>query len=99
MAKNLKPYWKLGKIPSFKTDFKKLTCYEQWVTGKTIGFMLNLKDPKKAYLYTNCDDCVPDLHLFGILDDGIGNKGLELQIYLDEKKNILAPITVRKVKP
>ena len=97
MTKNPKPYWKLGKISSFKTDFKKLTPYGQWVTGRIIGEMLYLKEPQKTYQYTKCDECIPNLYLFGLLDDGIGNKGLELQIYLDSKRNILAPITVRKV--
>ncbi|KFM19613.1 hypothetical protein AAA799P11_00602 [Marine Group I thaumarchaeote SCGC AAA799-P11] len=98
MAKNPKPYWKLGKVPSFKTDFLKLTPYGQWVIGRTIERMLYLKEPQKTYRYTNCDDCMPDLFLFGVLDDGIGNKGLELQIYLDKKRKVLAPITVRKAK-
>ncbi|GEM_PF-6290022 len=95
---NPKPYWKLGKIPSFRADFLKLQPYSQWRVSKTILNMLYLKDPTKIYYYTNCDDCLPDLHLFGIQDDGIGNKGIELQIYIDKQKNILAPITVRIVK-
>ena len=59
--------------------------------------MLMMKNPAKAYHYTRCDECTPDLYLFGISDDGFGNKGLELQIHLDKQRNVLAPITVRKV--
>ena len=97
MAKNPKPFWKLGKVSSFRSDFKKLTPYAQWVVGNTIRSMLSVKDPARVYRYTICDDCTPDLYLFGILDDGMGNKGLELQIHLDKKRKILSPITVRKV--
>lgn len=97
MTKNPKSFWKLGKVSSFKTDFQKLSRYGQWIVGKTIESMLLMKNPARAYHYVRCDDCMDDLYLFGILDDGIGNKGYEIQIYLDKKRKILAPITVRKV--
>jgi len=38
------------------------------------------------------------LLLFGILDDGLGNKGFELQVYLDRNNKTLVPIRVRKSK-
>jgi len=97
MVKSPKLFWKLGKIPSFKSDFEKLPPYEKWVVGKTIRSMLYMKDPTRVYRCTICNDCNPVLYLFGILDDGIGNKGFELQISLDKKRKILSPITVRKV--
>lgn len=97
MEKNPNFYWKLGKIPSFPPDFQKLTSYEQWIVGKTIEQMRMMKDPSKIYNFTKCVDCMDDLYLFGCVDDGVGNKGIEIQIYLDRTKNVLAPITVRKV--
>ena len=98
MAKNPKPYWKLGKIPDFKIDFRKLSQIDQWIVGKTIENMLYIKAPEKTYRYTNCDECIPELYLFGVKDDGIGNKGLELQIHLDKKTKVLSPVSVRKAK-
>jgi hypothetical protein len=59
--------------------------------------MRKTKDPSKVYKFTNCDDCIEDLYLFGCHDDGLGNKGLEIQVYLDRKRKVLSPITVRKV--
>jgi len=98
MARKPKRYWKLNKIISFKSDFRKLsTPYEKWLVGKIIEHMLSVKDPSKVYQFTRCTDCREGLYLFGIKDDGLGNKGLELQVYLDRKKKILSPITVRKV--
>lgn len=98
MQKNPKQYWKLAKIPSFRTDFQRLSAHHQWIVGKTIDSMLMIKDPARVYEYTRCDECVPDLYLFGVADDGVGNKGVELQIYLHRSKSVLAPITVRAVR-
>lgn len=98
MVRKPKLFWKLNKIPSFKKDFQKLSSYERWRIGKTIETMLYTKDPPKVYQFTKCEDCREGLYLFGILDDGLGNKGFELQVYLDKKKKILSPITVRKIK-
>src|SRR3989304_9472466 len=97
MERKPKYYWKLGKIPSFKTDFQKLLPYEQWLVDKIITSMRIVKDPSKLYKFSRCDDCIEDLYLFGCGDDGLGNKGIELQVYLDKIRNVLAPITVRKV--
>lgn len=97
MVKSPKQYWKLAQIPSFREDFLKLSPYEQWVVGKTLGGMVEMKDPAKVYRFTQCNDCMDDLYLFGLADDGLGNKGIELQVYLDKTKRVLAPITVRKV--
>ena len=99
MANNPKFYWKLGKFPDFEKDFRKLDPYPQWITGKIIENMKTVKNPLRAYpLHKKCSDCDDDVYLFGMLDDGLGHKGLELQINLDKKKKILTPITVRKVK-
>ena len=97
MARKPKRYWKLNKIPSFKSDFQKLSSYEHWCINKIIPLMLSMKDPSKVYEFIICEDGIKDLYLFGIADDGLGNKGIELQIYLDRSKKILSPITVRKV--
>ncbi len=53
MAKSPKVFCKLAKIPSFKSDFTKLTSYEQWVVSKTIDSMLMMKNPARAYHYTS----------------------------------------------
>jgi hypothetical protein len=53
-----------------------------------MGFMRNvaiIKDPRKIYEYSICHDCPPDFFLFGISDDGLGNKGIEVQVWLDRK--------------
>ena len=98
MVRRPKRYWKLNKIISFKSDFQKLSSsYEKWRVGKTLEYMLSMKDPSKVYKFARCDECREGLYLFGIVDDGLGNKGFELQVFLDRKKKILSPITIRKV--
>ena len=92
-----KRYWKLNQILSFKSDFEKLPGYEQWCVNKHLMNMIGMKDPSKKYQFTRCNDLRKDLYLFGIADDGLGNKGIELQVYLDRKNKVLSPITVRKI--
>ncbi len=94
MTKNPKHYWKLVRVPSFKTDFEKLNPYGKWLVGKIIESMLQTKDPVRTYCHVTCDEYIPDLYLFGVLDDGVGNKKFGLQIYLDKEKKILFPITI-----
>ena len=90
-------FWKAGRFPHFQTDFFKLSPYEKWVVHHTIEGMTNQRNPIRGREHTTCDDCIPDMYLLGVVDDGLGNKGLVLQIHLDRQTNILTPISVTHV--
>lgn len=91
--------WKRVPLDRFRADFNNLTPYGQWIVTKTLDAMIRHKDPTRVYQNTICDNCVPDLRLFGIQDDGVGNKGLGLLIYLDRERRVLYPISVNKTTP
>ena len=100
--KNPKRYWKIGRHPKedvFKTCFQKLKLQHQWVLHHELndGFCY-AKDPTRIYNHKVCKECKEGMFLFGIADDGVGNKGVEVMIFLDYKKNILHPIFCRTVK-
>ena len=99
MAPNNDYAWKRGKFPSFKTDFDGLNPHQKWTVVKTIEGMLRSNDPTKTYESIECDNCLPGMNLFGILDDGFGNKGLALQVHINEQDKILTPISVKVVSP
>lgn len=53
------------------------------------------KNPAAFYQSVACNDCTPDLRLFGI-SDGLGNKMLEMLVYFDKKRKIMCPVAVRR---
>ena len=60
--------------------------------------MARYKDPTRHYENTACNTD-PNLRLFGIQDDGVGNKGLGLQVYLDRERYVLYPMRVYAATP
>ena len=99
MVSSNKPTWRRIPFPRFYEDFQRLTPYGKWVVGKTLDAMVLKKNPAAIYQNTICDDSVPDLRLFGIQDDGLGNKRLGLLIYIDAERHILCPVAVYNVRP
>lgn len=52
------------------------------------GFIRNViyaKEPREIYNHTPCVNCPPDFVLFGLSDNGLGKKGIEIQCWLDKK--------------
>ncbi len=90
--------WDIAKIPSFKKDFTKLSLKEKWVVSQSVNAMRYVKDPSKLFPYPQCDSCPPNMYLFGVSDDGVGNKGLEIQIVIGKETKILYPFNCRKSK-
>ena len=99
---NPKPYWQIGRHPKedvFKTCFHKLKPEHQWRVHHTLNNgMRYSKDPTKIYKHEICAECKDGLFLFGIADNGLGHKGVEIMIFLDYKKHILYPIFCRTAK-
>ena len=95
-AKGSKAIWNVAKIPSFKKDFLKLTPKEQWIVGRAINSMRYVKNPARLFPYPQCDHCPENMYLFGVSDDGIGNKGLEIQMIVGKKTHTLYPFNCRK---
>ena len=63
------------------------------------GFIRNIvyvKDPRRVYNYTICLDCPPKIALFGISDDGLGHKGIEVLTWLDDKTKMITFLQCRK---
>ena len=59
--------------------------------------MRHRKDPTVAYHNEVCFERFPDYHVFGIHDDGVGNKRLALEMHIDKQKKTLHPASVYKV--
>jgi|APSaa5957512535_1039671.scaffolds.fasta_scaffold16658_6 hypothetical protein len=98
---NPKPYWKIGRHPRedvFKARFQKLKPVHQWRVMRTLNDNMRYnKDPTKTYKHEECKECKKGLFLFGVADDGLGNKGVELMVFFDFKKKVLYPIFCRLV--
>ncbi len=94
MTKN-KAIWNIAKIPSFRKDFQNLRLVEQWRVSHAINNMRYVKDPTRLYPYPQCDNCPNNMYLFGISDDGVGNKGLEIQIIVSKDTHTLYPFNCR----
>ena len=61
--------------------------------------MARKKDPTKDYENEICCEEDPNWRLFGFYDDGVGNKRLEMLIYLNYEKKIMYPAGVFKNRP
>ena len=100
--KSHKQYWQIGRHPKedvFKTCFLKLKPEHKWRVHHSINnVMLYSKDPVKVIKHKICEECKDGLVLFGLADDGVGNKGVELMVFLNYKKHVLYPIFCRAVK-
>ena len=85
----LEPFWAIELTIGFKNDFLKLNDKDMW---RVSGFLRNVvyaNDPTEMYEITECADCPPSVVLFGLSDDGLGNKGIEIQVWINKKFNIL----------
>ena len=86
------------RIGDFPVYYWKLNKRERWTVDHTLEGMCRQNDPTKFYQSTICDECEPNTHLFGILNDGLGNKGLELQVKVDKQTRVLSPMLVRRIQ-
>lgn len=91
--------WRVVRDPEFRTDFRQLDGSGQWIVEKYLDAMVQQRDPTTKYHNVTCDNCNPDTRLFGIQDDGVGNKRLGLLIRFDRQRNVLYPLGVRPVRP
>ena len=98
MVRSKKLVWKLVPYGRFQSDFLRLDPEGQWIVKNTLDAMVHMKNPAAVYQSEACDECIPDLHLFGVHDDGVGNKKLALLIYLDRERKILCPVSVYKAR-
>ena len=87
--------WVLNIVDGFLVYYNKLNKRGRWVVDHTLEGMCRQNDPTKFYQNTICDDCIPGMYLFGILDDGLGHKALEMQVHIDKQTRILSPVLVR----
>ena len=90
--------WEERQFNLFQTTFLELSPYEQWVVTHTITSMIRQKDPRRRHEYVTCHDCMPGMYLFGVVDDGVGNKGVALQIHLDWINRILSPVSAKSTR-
>jgi hypothetical protein len=95
-----KIFWSLQFTNGFKKAYTNLGHLEQWRVKGFIQNVVLIKEPTEVYHHTPCEDCPPDFHLFGLSDDGLGNKGIEIQIWLNHKANTAWFLKCRKaMKP
>ncbi|CAE6488990.1 hypothetical protein [Candidatus Nitrosotenuis uzonensis] len=80
-----KVFWSIQFTNGFKKSFAGLTELEQWRVRGFLRNIVHIKDPTKVYHHTACENCPPDFHLFGLSDDGLGNSGIEIQVWLHKK--------------
>ncbi|MBS1267840.1 MAG: hypothetical protein MAG458_00553 [Nitrosopumilus sp.] len=97
----IKPIWNVGRHSKdyvFRTRFQKLKPEYQWRVHHAINTVMRYsKDPLKTYKHEICKECKDGLYLFGIADNGLGHKGVELMLFLDYKKKIILPIFCKTV--
>ena len=65
----------------------------------TLYYMVRRKNPTATHHNETCDECLRDHYLFGIHDDGIGNKRLGLLIRIDQERKGLYPVAVYRASP
>ena len=93
-----KIFWELILTTGFKSYFSKLDKHDKWRIRFFIRNVAQFKDPVKFYNTTKCKDCPNSVLLFGISDDGIGNKGIEVQIWMRNTRKELIFLKCIKVK-
>jgi len=93
-----KKYWGIRLTTGLKSDFSKLSESDQWRVRNFVRSVVHIKDPVKFYKTTKCPNCPPSVRLFGISDDGLGNKGIEVQVWLRNPRNELIFLKCRKAE-
>jgi len=93
-----KIFWELVLTTGFKSNFSKLNELDKWRVRFFIRNVAHFKDPTKFYNTTKCKKCPHSVLLFGISDDGIGNKGIEVQIWIRNTRKELIFLKCRKAK-
>lgn len=91
-------YWGIRLTKGLKSDFSKLNEIDQWRVRNFVRSVAHIKDPAKFYNTTKCRNCPPSVCLFGISDDGLGNKGIEVQIWIRNSKKELIFLKCRKAE-
>ncbi len=93
--KNRRVFWDLQLTKGFKKSYGKLSLKDKWVVTHFLNHIRYLKDPKKHYEYQTCKDCPPNYCLFGVSDDGLGNKSVSVLIIIQDKT--LVGIVTKKI--
>ncbi len=78
-------YWSLRFTRGFQNSYRLLSDFNIWRVDAFIRNVIYVRDPTKIYEHTPCKNCPPNFLLFGISDDGLGHKGVEIQVWLDTK--------------
>lgn len=89
MTSSSSPIWEWVSTSDFSKDFKQLDRKERWIADKHLNAMLCDPNPLASREYKVCNECVPESHLFGINDDGGGNKRLGLLIHFNWERKTL----------
>ena len=89
-------FWNIQLTKGFKKSYGKLSLKDKWIVKHFLNDIRYLKEPKRHYAYETCKNCPPSHCLFGIADDGIGNKGVSVLIITSDNK-ILVGIIAKKV--
>jgi hypothetical protein len=93
---NSKIYWKVQFTKGFKKSYLNLSEKDKWIVKHFLNDIRYLKDPRKHYLYSVCDDCPPSYCLFGVSDDGLGNKGLDVLIIIAKNDTLLGLVCKKR---
>ena len=91
-----KIFWSVRFTTGFHKSFKILCPLDMWRIEGFIRNIVYLKDPRKIHYYTICHDCPPQIALFGISDDGLGNKGIEILTWIDDKSKMITFLQCKK---
>lgn len=95
-----KLFWSLQFTNGYKKSFRSLSENDKWRVRGFIRNIVNVKEPTLVYQHTVCKECPPDFYLFGLSDDGLGNKGIENQVWINRKEKIIWFLKCKKaVKP
>lgn len=69
---------------------------DKWRLDGFIRNITTVKNPVRYYEGTKCTDCPPQIHLFGISDDGLGHKGIEVQAWIDKDCKLIVFLDCKK---
>lgn len=93
-----KIYWKIQFTTGFKKSYLNLSEKDKWRAKHFLNEIRYVKDPRRHYSYTVCKKCPPSYCLFGVGDDGLGNKGIEVLIIMAKNNVLLGLVCKKKIK-
>jgi len=93
-----KLFWSLQFTKGFQRSYRNLSELDMWRVDGFIRNVIYAKDPTHVYHHTPCVNCPPDFHLFGLSDNGLGSKGIEIQLWLQKSTNTIWFLKCRLAK-